>query len=421
MSDTSFRWSEFGKRFARATGARQLMDDLGEALASDRDICMLGGGNPAHIPEIEAVFQGEIERIVGDEREYRRMFANYPSPAGEERFRTSLAQLFSREYGWPVSAANIALTSGSQAGFFILFNLLAGRQPDGSFKKVLLPVTPEYIGYQDLGLSEGMLTALKPNIEELDDTFFKYRLDVGSLSVGSDIGAICISRPTNPTGNVLTDDEMQQLSDAAAGAGVPLIVDNAYGMPFPRILFTDVEPRWNDNMVMCMSMSKLGLPGIRTGVIVASEQIIDAIGSVNSVLSLAVPSVGAVLLNDLVASGRILEISEEIIRPFYARKLEHALACIRESFAGLDYRVHKPEGALFLWLWFRDLPITSNELYRRLRERDVLVLSGHNFFPGLDEAWDHRDQCIRMTYSQDDDSVSRGIAAIAAEVRKAAL
>jgi len=412
-------WSEFGKRFARKTGARELMDDLGEALASDRDVCMLGGGNPAHIPEIEAIFQAEIERILGDEREYRRMFANYPSPVGEERFRTSLAELFNREYGWNVSAANIALTSGSQAGFFILFNLLAGRQPDGTFKKVLLPVTPEYIGYQDLGLDEGMLTALKPSIEELGDHLFKYRLDVNSLQIGDDIGAVCISRPTNPTGNVLTDAEMQRLQDAAAAAVVPFIVDNAYGMPFPRILFTEVEPVWNPNMVMCMSMSKLGLPGIRTGVIVASERIIDAIGSVNSVLSLAVPSVGAVLLNDLVASGRILEISETIIRPFYAAKKDRALECIRDAFSGLNYRVHKPEGALFLWLWFPGLPVSSETLYQRLRERDVLVLSGHNFFPGLEADWQHRDECIRMTYSQDDAQVARGIKAIAEEVRRA--
>ena len=412
-------WSEFGKRFARRTGARELMDDLGDALASDRDICMLGGGNPAHIPEIEAVFQAEIERILNDESEYRRMFANYPLPQGEERFRNSLADLLNREYGWDVTAENIALTSGSQAGFFILFNLLAGRQPDGSFKKILLPVTPEYIGYQDLGLTAGMLTALKPTIEELDDRQFKYRLDVGNLEIGADIGAICISRPTNPTGNVLTDAEMDQLLSAARDAGVPLIVDNAYGMPFPRILFTDAQPVWNPDMIMCMSMSKLGLPGIRTGVIVASEHIIDAIGSVNSVLSLAVPSVGAVLLNELVASGRILEISESVIRPYYINKKDRALEQIESEFAGFEYRVHKPEGALFLWLWFPGLPISSNALYQRLRARDVLVLSGHNFFPGLDEGWQHRDECIRMTYSQDDRQVQRGIAAIGEEVRRA--
>lgn len=412
-------WSEFGERFTRRTGARELMDDLGDALSSDRPICMLGGGNPAHIPEIEELFSNQLREVLNSEGEYRRMLANYPSPAGEERFRTALADLFAREYNWQVSAKNIALTSGSQAGFFLLFNLLAGPQSDGGFKKILLPVTPEYIGYQDVGVRAGMLTALKPSIEKYPDRTFKYRLDIANLNVADDVGALCVSRPTNPTGNVLSDTEMDSLVAAAAAKGIPLIVDNAYGLPFPNIIFTDVKPVWNDNIIMCMSMSKLGLPGIRTGVVVASEQIIDALASMNSVLSLAVPSVGAVLLHELVESGEILELCRNTIQPFYKSKVEAALGWVHEYFAGTDYHVHRPEGALFLWLWFPGLPISSHELYQRLKKRDVLVLSGHHFFPGLKEQWRHRDECIRLTYSQDRESVRKGIAIVAEEVRKA--
>jgi valine--pyruvate aminotransferase len=200
---------------------------------------------------------------------------------------------------------------------------------------------------------------------------------------------------------------------------VPLIIDNAYGMPFPNIVFTDVKPVWNDNIIMCMSMSKLGLPGLRTGVVVASEEIIDALASMNSVLSLAVPSVGAVLLHELVQSGRILDISRDTIQPYYQKKVIQALEWVHESFAGTEYHVHRPEGALFLWLWFPGLPISSNELYLRLKARDVLVLSGHHFFPGLKEEWQHRHECIRVTYSQDGESVRKGIAIIAEEVRRA--
>jgi valine--pyruvate aminotransferase len=395
------------------------MDDLGDALSGDRPVCMLGGGNPAHIPELEELFSNELRRVLDSESDYRRMLANYPSPAGEERFRTALAELFAREYGWQVTAKNIALTSGSQAGFFLLFNLLAGPQSDGSFKRILLPVTPEYIGYQDVGMEAGMLTALKPTIEEFDDHTFKYGLDVDNLTVGDDIGALCVSRPTNPTGNVLSDAEIDSLVAAAAAQDVPLIIDNAYGMPFPNIVFTEVKPVWNNNIIMCMSMSKLGLPGLRTGVVVASEEIIDALASMNSVLSLAVPSVGAVLLHELVESGRILEISRNTIQPYYQKKVNAALEWVHEFFADTQYRVHRPEGALFLWLWFPGLPVSSNELYRRLKARDVLVLSGHHFFPGLDEEWQHRDECIRVTYSQDSESVRKGISIIAEEVKRA--
>jgi len=36
---------------------------------------------------------------------------------------------------------------------------------------------------------------------------------------------------------------------------------------------------------------------------------------------------------------------------------------------------------MFLWIWFKDIPIHSFELYKRLKERGALVVSGHYFFP----------------------------------------
>jgi valine--pyruvate aminotransferase len=48
----------------------------------------------------------------------------------------------------------------------------------------------------------------------------------------------------------------------------------------------------------------------------------------------------------------------------------------------------------------------------------VLVVSGHYFFPGLGESWQHKDECIRVTYCQDDDDVRRGLEIIARVVRQ---
>ena len=109
--------------------------------------------------------------------------------------------------------------------------------------------------------------------------------------------------------------------------------------------------------------------------------------------------------------------SRNVIRPFYQRKSEKALSWIREHLEGVDYRVHKPEGTFFFWLWFPGLPITSDELYQRLKARGVLVVPGHYFFPGLIESWRHREECLRLNYSQEDEAVERGIAILADEVR----
>jgi valine--pyruvate aminotransferase len=105
--------------------------------------------------------------------------------------------------------------------------------------------------------------------------------------------------------------------------------------------------------------------------------------------------------------------------PFYQTKVERAAAQFRKELDGVDFLMHKPEGALFIWLWFRNFPITNQELYERLKARNTLVVPGHYFFPGMKEDWRHKHECIRVTYSQDDEAVSAGIKVIAEEVRKA--
>ena len=73
---------------------------------------------------------------------------------------------------------------------------------------------------------------------------------------------------------------------------------------------------------------------------------------------------------------------------------------------------------MFLWLWFQDLPVSSLALYESLKARGVLVVSGHYFFPGMTDDWQHKHECLRITFTQDHKSVDQGIAIIAEEVSK---
>ena len=168
-----------------------------------------------------------------------------------------------------------------------------------------------------------------------------------------------------------------------------------------------------------MSLSKLGLPAARTGIIVAREEIIRAVSSINAVMNLSTGSFGAVLTQDMVRSGEIIRISNDLVKPYYQRRSQLALNWFHAALGDLPYYIHKPEGAMFLWLWFKDLPISSLELYQRLKARGVLVVSGHYFFPGIEDPWQHKHECIRVTYTQEADKVKRGIEIIAQEVRNA--
>jgi valine--pyruvate aminotransferase len=86
----------------------------------------------------------------------------------------------------------------------------------------------------------------------------------------------------------------------------------------------------------------------------------------------------------------------------------------------LPYRLHRSEGALFLWLWFEGMPITSRELYERLKARNVLVVPGNYFFYGLeDDDWAHRNECLRISFTMAEGVVREGFRVIAEEVKKA--
>jgi len=414
------KYSSFGKRFAGDIGIGELMDDLGDAMVADPAPLMLGGGNPAHIPEVQNLFRQRMEDILSQPGEFESTIGNYDTPQGAKNFIGALAELFRAEFGWNIGPENIALSNGSQNAFFSLFNLFAGKFEEGQSKQILLPLAPEYIGYSEVGLEPDFFQANRPEIELLDDSFFKYRVDFECLKMDESIGAICFSRPTNPTGNVVTDEEVSRLREVANSHGIPLIIDNAYGTPFPNIIYSEAQPVWDENIVLCLSLSKFGLPSLRTGIVIARKEVIRIVSRMTSVFSLAPGSLGPALALDLVKSGEITKVSKEVVKPFYEEKAKRAVAQLRHEIGDhIPMRIHKPEGALFLWLWFEGLPISSQDLYQRLKKKGVLVVSGHYFFPGMEkENWKHKEECIRVTYAQDEEVVASGIRLIAEEIIK---
>lgn len=429
--------SEFGARYSGRTGVIDLMEDLGRALTGGERLEMLGAGNPARIAQIEALWRRRFESIMSAPGALEEMLGNYDSPEGRPGFRRAVADALSAEVGVPIGPQNVCVTGGSQQAMFLLLNLFSGALPGSDrIGRILFPLLPEYIGYEDQPRLKAAVTACRPILSELGPHSFKYGIDHDALvatleqarsGAADPIGAICVSRPTNPSGNVLTDAELADLSDLATRYDIPLIVDNAYGTPFPHIIFDDrltgsARPIWNEQVILSMSLSKLGLPGPRTGIVVAAEPIIEALIRVNTILSLANNSVGQFIVEPLLADGTIVEVSHDVIGPYYRGRLEEAEAIAAEALGEtVPWAMHRTEGAIFLWMRFPGLPISSFDLYQRLKLRNVIVVPGEYFFfgdPGR-EQWPHARECIRVNYGRAPEEVERGIAVIADEVRRA--
>lgn len=422
------QFSAFGENFTRKSGILQLMDDLGDALSSDQPVNMLGGGNPARIAEVNATY-AEVFAALSAEQAVENV-GNYSNPQGDAGLIAALVAFFNREYGWGLTADNIALTNGSQNAFFYLFNLFGGKFVSGgceSDKVILLPLAPEYIGYADVHVEGQHFLSVRPQIEEVqyegEEGFFKYRVDFDALENlpqwrEGKIGAICCSRPTNPTGNVLTDDEMEQLDALARKQGIPLIIDNAYGMPFPNIIYSKVTLDWHENIILCFSLSKIGLPGVRTGIVVAVPEVVKSISSLNAVVNLAPTRLGGAVAAPLLNDGRLKKLADDVIQPFYRKQAELAVSLLKKELGMYPMKIHQPEGAIFLWVWFEGLPIGSLELYERLKEKGTLIIPGEYFFVGLDiQDYPHAHECIRMSIAQPEETLIKGIETIGETVR----
>jgi valine--pyruvate aminotransferase len=157
--------------------------------------------------------------------------------------------------------------------------------------------------------------------------------------------------------------------------------------------------------------------------VVANEEVIQTVARTNAIINLASGNFGALLTQELVHTGEIIDLSNQVVRPYYEQRLDFVKSLLhREMDNTIPWAMHKPEGTMFTWMWFKDLPISSQELYERLKARDVIVVSGHHFFIGIKDDWQHRHECIRVNYAaQTPERIEKGIKIIAEEVRKAYL
>lgn len=424
-------FSDFGTKLTSRSGILLLMDDLGRPLPEGVRPYPLGGGNPARVSEVERAYRAEMQNLLGNGDAFENVLAHYDAPQGRMEFLDTIASYFRTHYGWNITRDNIAVTNGSQSAMFYIFNLLSGSFDKGRGRRTMLfPLMPEYVGYADQGIEENTFVSIPSKCTYYDDRTFKYTLDIPAveayLASHSDVGGICVSRPTNPSGNVLTDKEINSLSALAHKYRIPLIIDNAYGLPFPDIIFSkDASLIWNEDIILSMSLSKIGLPSIRTGIVIARPEIAEALSNINAIAALASGSMGQVLAGRLISSGELVQLASDYVRPFYLAKAEQTASWIRECFEGTEYFFHKIEGSIFCWLYLPSLKIPAIEFYSRLKEKGVITVPGEYFFFGHEEQQKgnayphpHYDKCLRINYSADSETVHEGLRIIAEMYRK---
>lgn len=183
---------------------------------------------------------------------------------------------------------------------------------------------PDYSGYSGAALEREMIEGIPPLISKLDDHTFRYELDrkgfLERMRTDPCIGAVLLSRPNNPCGNILPKEDVAFISDACREANVPLFIDSAYAPPFPAIHFIDMEPIFNEQIIHCMSLSKAGLPGERIGIAIGPSRYIQAMEAFQSNAAIHSSRLGQYMVASVLNDGRLADVSLNEVRPYYRNK-----------------------------------------------------------------------------------------------------
>ena len=217
-----------------------------------------------------------------------------PQPFGLESARCAVARDYSRR-GITVAQDRVVLTASTSEAYSLLFKLLCHPHGDD----VLVPV-PSYPLFDHLTGLDGVLA--RPYSLEYHG---RWMLDWESVDLvwTAGVRAVLAVSPNNPTGSVLSPDELAHLSDRCAARDAALIVDEVFAdYPLGDVMQASVPDASLTFRLGGLSKS-IGLPQIKLAWIAVSgpaalvdealsrlELIADTYLSVSTPVQVAIPA-----------------------------------------------------------------------------------------------------------------------------------
>jgi aspartate/methionine/tyrosine aminotransferase len=293
----------------------------------------------------------------------------YPHSTGRERLRANIAAF----HGLADAGCVMVTNGGSEANYTTLWGLI---EPGDRMAFMV----PNYLQGMGLGSAWGKQVDRYRLVMKRDSGGrFRWRLDVDSLerAVTRKTRAIVVTNPNNPTGAVLTDAEMDAIVSVANRVGAWIVSDEIYRGAEPDGPLSPTFTGRYERVVVTGGLSKaFGLPGLRTGWIVAPRKLISHLCRYHDYLTLT-PSYLADYLADVVMQEanrtRILARTRSIIR----RNLPAVETWIESHADIFDYA--RPVAGAICTVRYH-LPAASETLFNRFRrEQSVLITPGAHF------------------------------------------
>lgn len=305
----------------------------------------------------------------------RAGFNSYTQTWGIDELREECSAYYQRRFG--VALDNVMITSGVSGGLFLA--LLATVDPGDE----VICADPYFVMYKHLvNLLGGKTVAV--------DTYPDFRLKAADVeaAITGKTKILIVNTPANPTGAVLSADDLQALADVAKKHGLLVISDEIY-----EHLSYDAPPATMagryDQVLLLNGFSKLAaMTGWRVGYAAGPEPILQQMNTLQQYTFVCAPS----FAQRAAVTALRLDHSEKVAA--YRKKRDLVYEGLRGTF-----EVVKPGGAFYI---FPRAPGGNGARFvQRAIESNVLIIPGGVF--------SDRDSHFRISFAASDETIARGV------------
>ena len=360
--------------------ALDFMREANHMEAAGRDVLHLEVGQPA--TSAPAGVLSAARDCLASQR------LGYTEGAGIDPLRARIARYYRDMHGIDIPAHRVIVTTGSSGGFVLAF-LSAFDAGD----RVALAL-PSYPAYRNI------LTMLGLEVVELSATEADLYQPTPALldRVEGTVDGLIVASPANPTGTLLSAENMKSLAGYCADRGIRLISDEIYH----RITYgtTGVSAlEFSDNALAINSFSKYySMTGWRIGWMVVPEDLCRSVECLVQNLFICAPALSQL------AAVEAFECTEELEANVARYAANRALLLEELPKAGLG-RFVAPDGAFYIYADIGDLTGDSEAFCRTLLEETGVAVT-----PGIDFDRRRGGGTIRISFAGDTAAIAEAVA-----------
>ncbi len=317
-------------------------------------------------------------------------YTHYTPAMGLPELRRAIAVQYTRRFGLDIDPGRVIVTPGASGALQLLLSVLI-NPGDG----VLLSDPGYPCNRNFVHLVSGELQTVDVDAK----TNYQFSADLIDENWRSNTRAVIIASPSNPTGTMLSRQELLDINKIVEERNGFLIVDEIYqGLVYETEDHSALEI--SNNLFVINSFSKyFGMTGWRLGWLVAPEDKIEALDRLaqNIFLSAPTPSQYAALA---AFSDESIEILEQRKDTFKQRR-DYLLPALED----LGFRFQtKPHGAFYLYGDCSRFTDDSTKF-----SHDLLEQMGVAVTPGLDFGTNAPEKHLRFAYTTDIELLREGV------------